>query len=154
MAETLGSLCDKLTIVKLKQWHSEDQERLGSLTIQEQQLQLEINRFVEEAITGVIPNERLVFSSNKVFKKDGNYVPEVIGNIGQVFSQLAEVNCKLWHEQEKVYEFEKVPIVEKDIVVKQLALLNLERNKCIDRIDRQFQATISQLTNKENPKCT
>jgi hypothetical protein len=154
MAETLGSLCDKLTIVKLKQWHSEDPERLNSLAVQEKQLQLEINEFVEDSIAGEIPIEKLVFSANKVFKKDGNYVPEVNGNIGEVFSQLAEVNCKLWHEQEKVYEFEKVPIAEKDIVVKQLALLNLERNKCIDRIDRQFQTTISQLTNKENPKCT
>ena len=154
MAETLGSLCDKLTIVKLKQWHSEDPERLNSLAVQEKQLQLEINEFVEDSIAGETPIEKLVFSANKVFKEDGNYVPEVIGNIGEVFSQLAEVNCKLWHEQEKVYEFEKVPIAEKDIVVKQLALLNLERNKCIDRIDRQFQSTISQLINKENPKCT
>jgi hypothetical protein len=38
MAETLGSLCDKLTIVKLKQWHSEDAARLQSLGLQEQQL--------------------------------------------------------------------------------------------------------------------
>jgi len=28
MAETLGSLCDKLTIVKLKEWHSEKQPEL------------------------------------------------------------------------------------------------------------------------------
>jgi len=154
MAETLGSLCDKLTIVKLKQWHSEDPERLNSLAIQEQQLQLEINQFIEDAISGETPIEKLVFSANKVFKKDGNYVPEVIGSIGDVFSQLAEINCKLWHEQEKVYDFEQVPSSEKDLVVKQLALLNLGRNKCIDRIDRQFQSTISQLTNKENPKCT
>lgn len=145
MAETLGSLCDKLTIVKLKQWHSEDPERLNSLAIQEQQLQLEINQFIEGAISGETPIEKLVFSANKVFKKDGNYVPEVIGSIGDVFSQLAEINCKLWHEQEKVYDFEQVPSSEKDLVVKQLALLNLGRNKCIDRIDRQFQATISQL---------
>ena len=39
MAETLGSLCDKLTIVKLKQYHSEDAARLQSLKQQEQQLQ-------------------------------------------------------------------------------------------------------------------
>ena len=73
MAETLGSLCDKLTIVKLKQWHSEDPERLNSLAIQEQQLQLEINQFIEGAISGETPIEKLVFSANKVFKKDGNY---------------------------------------------------------------------------------
>jgi hypothetical protein len=44
----------------------------------------------------------------------------------------------LWHEQEKVYEFEKVPAEKKDGVVKGLALLNLKRNKCIDLMDRQF----------------
>lgn len=144
MAETLGSLCDKLTIVKLKQFHSEDAERLQSLAIQEKQLQDEINEFIVAAVAGHIPLERLTFAVNKVYKKEGNIVAEVIGNIGEVFSKLADVNCKLWHEQEKVYEFEKVPPDEKDKVVKQLSLLNLERNKCIDQIDRQFRASIQQ----------
>ena len=52
MAETLGSLCDKLTIVKLKQWHSEDETRLQSLAKQEQQLQQEINDFIGNAVAG------------------------------------------------------------------------------------------------------
>lgn len=144
MAETLGSLCDKLTIVKLKQWHSEDSDRLSSLAIQEKQLQDEMNEFIEAAIDNRISVERLTFAANKVYKKEGNTVADVRGSIGEVFSQLATVNCKLWHEQEKVYEFEQVPVEQKDIVVKQLALLNLERNKCIDQIDRQFQNAIMQ----------
>lgn len=145
MAETLGSLCDKLTVVKLKQWHSEDVERLRSLADQEKQLQAEIDSFIHAAIHHEIPTEKLTFASNKVFRSEGNIVAEVVGSIGQVFSQLADVNCRLWHEQEKVYEFEKVPVPEKDIVVKQLALFNLERNKCIDSIDRQFQSLISKI---------
>ena len=44
----------------------------------------------------------------------------------------------------QVYEFEKVPPEKKDKVVKQLALLNLERNKCIDLIDKQFRRVIKQ----------
>jgi hypothetical protein len=138
MAETLGSLCDKLTIVKLKQYHSEDKERLKSLELQERQLKTEIDEFVSDAVKGVIPAERLVFSSNKVYKEEGNAVADVSGSIGEVFSKLAEVNCLLWHEQEKVYDFESVPADQKNAVVKQLALLNLKRNKCIDSIDRQF----------------
>ena len=39
MAETLGMLCDKLTIVKLKQFHTEDENRLTSLAKQFEQLQ-------------------------------------------------------------------------------------------------------------------
>jgi hypothetical protein len=142
MAETLGSLCDKLTIVKLKQYHSEDPERLRSLESQQRQLQSEIDQFVWDAFDGRIPSERLSFASNKVFKREGNAVADVRGSVGEVFSQLADVNCRLWHEQEKVYEFEKVLPQAKDAVVKQLALLNLERNKCIDQIDRQLREAV------------
>jgi hypothetical protein len=138
MAETLGMLCDKLTIVKLKEYHSDDPKKLESLKIQAKELQQEINEYFSLALNGMIPIERLTFAANKVYKKEGNEVSEVSGNIGEVFYQLAEVNCRLWHEQEKVYEFEKVPESEKNLVVKQLALLNLQRNKCIDSINQQF----------------
>src|SRR6478735_8451244 len=108
MAETLGMLCDKLTIVKLKQYHTEDKERLTSLAIQASQLQQEIDEYITDGMMGKIAPERMSFASNKVFKKEGNAVAEVSGNFGEVFYQLADVNCRLWHEQEKVYEFEKV----------------------------------------------
>ena len=45
MAETLGMLCDKLTIVKLKQYHTDDKERLQSLYNQALQLQEEMEIF-------------------------------------------------------------------------------------------------------------
>lgn len=142
MAETLGMLCDKLTIVKLKQYHTEDKDRLESLEKQSEQLQAEIDEYVNNAVQGNIPVDRMTFDANKVFKKEGNVVEEVTGNFGEVMYQLADVNCRLWHEQEKVYEFEKVPADEKDKVVKKLALLNLERNKCIDRINNLFTTAI------------
>ncbi len=145
MAETLGMLCDKLTIVKLKEFHTEDPVRLQSLQKQAVLLQQEIDEYIGQAIKGDIPPERLTFASNKVFKKEGNEVSEVTGRIGDVFYQLADVNCRLWHEQEKVYEFEQVPAEEKDKVVKQLAVLNLSRNKCIDSINEQFAAMVRQL---------
>ena len=142
MAETLGMLCDKLTIVRLKQYHMEDNVRLQSLEKQSAQLQVEIDEYVRDAVEGKIPAERMIFETNKVFKSKGNVVGNVTGNFGEVVYQLADVNCQLWHEQEKVYEFENVPIEEKDKVVKKLALLNLERNKCIDRINSLFAGLI------------
>jgi hypothetical protein len=138
MAETLGMLCDKLTIVKLKQYHSEDTQRLESLAKQAVQLQEEIDDFVASAFKGVIPVEKLTFAANKVFKKEGNEVAEVTGAIGHLFYQLADVNCRLWHEVEKGYDIENIPVAEKDGLIKQLAILNLERNKCIDAIDLKF----------------
>jgi len=148
MAETLGMLCDKLTIVKLKQYHSEEAEKLKSLNIQAEQLQQEIDEYVTQAANGLIPIERLTFASNKVFKKEGNEISEVKGHIGTIFSQLADVNCKLWHEVEKGYDIENVPIPEKDNLVKMLAVLNLQRNKCIDEIDNLFSKLILQKINE------
>lgn len=137
MAETLGSLCDKLSIVKLKQYHCDNEQKAQSLMTQEQQLVSEMDAFMADALSGRIPLERLSFSANKVYKQAGNElspVPE--SSIGAAFAELCKVNCDLWHEQEKVYEFEAVPADEKNTVVKQLALLNLRRNQCIDAIDK------------------
>ena len=138
MAETLGMLCDKLTIVKLKQYHTHDEERLTSLNKQALQLQEEIDVYIADAINGIIPPEKLTCAANKVFKKEGNETKEVSGNIGEIFFQLADVNCRLWHEVEKGYDIESIPVGEKDNLVKMLAVLNLERNKCIDAIDARF----------------
>jgi hypothetical protein len=142
MADTLGSLCDKLTIIKLKQWHSEDAEKLKSLEQQELQLSTEINDFIKKALSGEIAVDKLTFSSNKVFKAEGNDVGFIVGDVGSLIAQLAHINCELWHEQEKVYEFEKIPVEEKDVVVKKLAILNLKRNKCMDEIDQQFKKKV------------
>jgi hypothetical protein len=143
VAETLGSLCDKLTTVKLKLWHTDDPERLQSLAAQEAQLNQEINEFVAAAISGDIPLELLTFASNKVYKKEGNVVPETRGSLGETFAQLADTVCKLWHVQEKVYEFETIPMDQKDAVIKELAIVNLERNQCIDRVDEQFREFVA-----------
>jgi hypothetical protein len=142
MAETLGSLCDKLTIVKLKQFHADDTERLTSLAEQLENLVNEIDDFISKAIVGQIPANKLTFKANKIFKSEGNETRNFKGTIGDVFAKLADINCLLWHEQEKVFEFEIVPTTEKNTVVKKLAILNLERNKCIDEIDNSFKSFI------------
>jgi len=148
MAETLGMLCDKLTIVKLKQYHSEEPARLESLSKQADQLIREIDEYVSDAVEGRIDPSRLTFAANKVYRQQGNEVAEVRGRLGEVFYQLADVNCRLWHEQEKVYAFEQVPVEEKDRVVKQLALLNLERNRCIDAINDWLVQAVAPATPK------
>ena len=149
MAETLGMLCDKITIVKLKQFHTEDPERSKSLDQQAKQLRQEIDEYLFDAISGKIPIDRLSFASNKVFKQQGNEVDDITGDIGNLVYKLAEVNCELWHEQEKVYDFEKVPAEEKNKVVKQLAILNLQRNKCIDSINQNLAEMINKSKKEE-----
>ena len=146
MAETLGSLCDKLTIVKLKQYHSDDRSKTASLKQQARQLCEEMDTFLVSAISGDLAPDKLTIRANKVYKKQGNELGALSSEaLGEVFAELAQVNCDLWHEQEKVYEFEAVPVVQKELVVKQLALLNLKRNQCIDAID---QALVKLVHNK------
>jgi hypothetical protein len=142
MAETLGMLCDKLTIVKLKQFHTEDSNKLSILNGQAVQLQEEIDQFVMQAFSGEIPLHKLTFASNKVFKKEGNETSIIKGNIGAVFYQLADINCKLWHEVDKGYDIDSIPNDEKGNLIKSLAVLNLERNQCIDQIDIEFSKMI------------
>lgn len=143
MAETLGMLCDKLTIVKLKQYHTDSAEKLASLELQATQLRSEIDEYIQNAIEAKIPVEKMSFVSNKVYKEEGNKVSEVNGNFGEIVYQLADVNCQLWHEQEKVYDFKNVPPEKKDSVVSRLAILNLQRNKCIDAINKLLIEMIS-----------
>lgn len=142
MAETLGSLCDKLTIVKLKLYHSDDKKRLESLANQEVQLKAEIDEYLANAFLGKIPLDRLTFEANKVYKKRGNEIDSISGSIGDIFAKLADVNCQLWHEQEKVYAFDTVPPEFKNKVIKNLALLNLERNECMDGINQELQRLV------------
>lgn len=148
MAETLGTLCDKLSIVKLKQYHCDSESKAQSLSLQETQLLHEIDSFLADAVSGAVAVDRLTFSANKIYKHAGNELSSVPENsIGRAFAELAKVNCDLWHEQEKVYEFEAVPAEKKNEVVKQLALLNLRRNQCIDAIDKTLVQLIQQKGN-------
>ncbi len=148
MAETLGTLTDKLTIVKLKQFHTEDAARLESLRRQETQLQAEIDAYVAAALDGRIPPEKLTFAANKVYKKEGNETAPVKGSLGEIFALLADTNCRLWHVQEKVYEFEVIAPDAKNSVVKELAILNLERNNCIDELDKTLLSIVTARSGK------
>ena len=132
MAETLGSLIDKLIIVNLKQIHTNDQKRFTNLRSQKDSLVREIDQFIS------CPPRCLVVPANKVY--EGN-VPKMLEaqTLGGMVTLLTEVNCYLWHKQEQVYDFVNVPADEKDGVIQSIATLNLQRNQCIEKIDREFE---------------
>ena len=140
--ETLGSLIDKLTIVNLKRFHNHDNWQEATLKIQNRQLKEEIDSYITSALIGTIPKEKLISPATKIYKKEGNELTEISGDVGFLTSELATINCKVWHEVEKTYDFEKIPPEEKNKVVKQLTRLNLQRSQCIDLIDLQFQKLI------------
>jgi len=134
--ETLGSLCDKLTIVVLKGYHTNDAEKLVMLDNQKKDLIKEIDEYLAGVSSGEINLDKLESPSYKVYNKERNATSETIANdIGNLISDLACINCKLWHVQEKIYDFESIPASEKDTVIKQAAILNLERTHRIDAIN-------------------
>ena len=48
-----------------------------------------------------------------------------------------------------VYDFARIPAKEKDAVVKRLAILNLDRNRCIEAIDEHFRAMLITVKGKK-----
>lgn len=142
MAETLGSLCDKLTIIKLKQWHSNDVEKLKSLEMQNIRLIDEINKYVMDLLNNKIDPKDIKFDSNKVYNKKTKLKVLIKDKIGAYISNLAYTNTELWHEQEKVYDFSSVDANEKDIVIDKIAKLNLERNRYIDAINDEIYSIL------------
>jgi hypothetical protein len=134
--ETFGSLCDKLAIVVLKGYHTDDAEKLVMLDKQKKDLIKEIDEYLAGVSTGETNPDKLESPSCKVYNKEKNVTSETITNdVGDLISDLACINCKLWHVQEKIYDFESVPASEKNTVIKQAAILNLERNHRIDAIN-------------------
>jgi hypothetical protein len=139
--ETLGSLCDKISVVKLKIWHNEDPRRGESLKQQEQELCEEIDSYLASALRGDIPLDKVTAPSNKISALP---TPCVSGGVGTLLARLAEVNTAIWHDMEKAYEFEKVPLGEKDQLMRKLMGTNLERNACIDQIDVELRRMLTE----------
>jgi hypothetical protein len=141
--ETLGSLCDKLIVVKLKAYHTKaiDKERQEKLSSQERELRAEINGYINAAVSGEIPKELLTFESNKIHT--GLLVTDIaVASIAGSIATLANINCDIWHLQERMYNFNKVPADKKDIVIRNISALNVQRGKCVDDINNQFKELI------------
>ena len=139
--ETLGSLIDKLTVIKLKEFHNKDWMRKKNLEVQEQELLYEITDYLHNAVTGKINWEKLTIQSNKIH--EGTAMPEIESqSIGINVSMLAKANCEIWHLQEKLYNFNMIPAEEKDAVVAAITTENLKRVRCIEGIDKLLQEMV------------
>ena len=88
MAETLGSLCRQAYHSKAETIpYTEDIQRLESLAPQEKKLSEEIVvLFIMQLKERNL--RKIIFSSNKVYKREGNEINEITGTIGKIFSEL------------------------------------------------------------------
>jgi len=148
MAETLGSLVDKLSIKNLRIWHldealeqknTSDYEELQAkrdlADKQRQALVNEINDFLVSAFKGevCIRDEKIkLYANTNVSSSDS------IKKLGEAVSELAFRNIKLWHCEDEVRrtDLEDVEIVK---IKRRIDTTNQERNDLMDKVDEILQ---------------
>ena len=149
MAETLGSLVDKLSIKNLRIWHldvaleqknasdfAELKARRDLADKQRQNLVNEINDFLVSAFKGevCIRDEKIkLYANTNVSSSDS------IKKLGEAVSELAIRNIKLWHCEDEVRrtDLADVEIVK---IKRRIDTTNQERNDLMDKVDEILQS--------------
>jgi hypothetical protein len=148
MAETLGSLVDKLSIKNLRIWHLDEaleqknvsdyaqlKARRDLADKQRQNLVNEINDFLVSAFKGevCIRDEKIkLYTNTNVSSSDS------IKKLGEAVSELAIRNIKLWHCEDEVRrtDLADVEIVK---IKRKIDTTNQERNDLMDKVDEILQ---------------
>ena len=148
MAETLGSLVDKLSIKNLRIWHLDEaleqknasnyaelKARRDLADKQRQSLVNEINDFLVSAFKGevCIRDEKIkLYANTNVSSSDS------IKKLGEAVSELAIRNIELWHCEDEVRrtDLADVEIVK---IKRKIDTTNQERNDLMDKVDEILQ---------------
>ena len=148
MAETLGSLVDKLSIKNLRIWHLDEaleqkntsdyaelKAKRDLADKQRQNLVNEINDFLVSAFKGevCIRDQKIkLYANTNVSSSDS------IKKLGEAVSELAFRNIKLWHCEDEVRrtDLADVEIVK---IKRRIDTTNQERNDLMDKVDEILQ---------------
>jgi hypothetical protein len=153
MAETLGSLVDKLTIKDIREFHlsqmieqkdgkfaKEDLEaKLGILIKQKTALKIEIDEFVLAAVrTGASNKDEKLKLYNAV--NDIGRIPHT-DKLGEAISGLAAKNLELWHLEDEARRAD-VGLDYIGGIKRKIDRTNQQRNDYIDLIDELLEKFI------------
>ncbi len=148
MAETLGSLIDKLCINKIREGNllrllvTENTERyrmtLKSVKSQSEALSDEIDSLIAGAVSGQIKS--LLEPKNKLYYLDRDNIPEGYG-IAENISGLFEANLMLWN-LEDIRRDKTKPDDERLEAADLVSTYNQKRNQHVDEINRLFAEKI------------
>ena len=147
MAETLGSLVDKLSIKNLRIWHLDEgledeaipvskrhelQAKRDLADSQRQELAKEIDDFLGAALRGEV---RIRDEKIKMYTNTNVSSSETIKALGNAVSELACRNIKLWHLEDEV---RRTDLPDATIVQtkRKIDATNQERNDLIDKVDQ------------------
>jgi len=153
MAETLGSLIDKLTIKDLREFYIRQllrnkkkkrfsqrdlENKLKILRSQKRSLASEIEDFMAKAAKGkaVLTDDKL-----KLYNPPGVAKIGKMGDITSGIDRLARKNIELWHLEDEARR-EGVSDAYIGRVKKKIDKANQERNDLIDAIDYLFKSRI------------
>ena len=145
MAETLGSLVDKLSIKNLRIWHldevlendrasnREELEAKRDLADRQRKvLMKEIDCFLDAALRGEV---RICDEKIKMYTNTNVSSSQGIKALGNAVSELACRNIKIWHLEDEV---RRTDLPDATIVQtkRQIDTTNQERNDLIDKVDQ------------------
>ena len=155
MAETLGSLIDKLSIKNLRYWHlDEDSQARDSSDPQKQELMdkmdlvdrqrkellEEIDVFLSSAHAGEV---RIRDEKVKLYKNLNVTSAENVNHLGEAVSKLAMSNIKLWHLEDEVRR-EDLPDTDIVKTKRKIDTNNQERNNFMDKVDEILENFVKQ----------
>ena len=155
MAETLGSLIDKLSIKNLRYWHLDEdsqardasdprkQELMDKMELvdrQRKELLEEIDVFLSSALAGEV---RIRDEKVKLYKNLNVTSAENVNHLGEAVSKLAMSNIKLWHLEDEVRR-EDLPDTDIVKTKRKIDTNNQERNNFMDKIDEILENFVKQ----------
>ncbi|HOW43024.1 MAG TPA: DUF4254 domain-containing protein [Candidatus Omnitrophota bacterium] len=154
MAETLGSLIDKMTIKDLREYHLQESLRLKTnkfpaadtrrmialVQRQKKRMLREIETFILAAAAGrvALRDEKLKMYNAAA---DMNRIPQ-LATVAEAISCLAQKNTELWHLEDQARR-KDVTLAFIGSIKKKIDLANQQRNDLIDRIDALLEETLS-----------
>ena len=155
MAETLGSLIDKLSIKNLRYWHLDEdvqakdasdpqkEELTAKMKLvdrQRKELLEEIDGFLEAAFAGKV---RIRDEKVKLYKNLNVISSEDLNHLGETVSKLAMSNIKLWHLEDEVRR-EDLPDADIVKIKRTIDTNNQERNNFMDKVDEILENFVKQ----------
>ncbi len=147
MAETLGSLIDKLSIKNLRIWYMDEELASGSVEElkafelrrkkelaekQRDELIEEINGFLKLALEGKV---KIRDQKLKLYQNLNVENLDRLDGLGATISQLALRNIRLWHLEDEV---RRTDISDSQVAdcKRRIDTQNQERNDLIDKVDQ------------------
>ncbi len=146
MAETLGSLIDKLSIKSLRYWHLDESIQKGDISdtkvkelkakldlvdSQRQELRNEIDAFLVAALAGDV---KICDEKVKLYYNTNVSSFDNVNKLGEAVSELAVRNNRMWHLEDEVRR-EDLPDSEIVQLKRRIDQTNQERCDLIDKVD-------------------